>query len=350
MIYVIDSSSPDAPFRNEWSTVFPDMIKDAGYPVEVVSSDDVFIYRHIFDGVFQYKMHQFTKIHDLIVSNKITNGDVLIFTDAWNLMAPTVKYLCDIHDVKITLIGIWTNGVFDPDSLVRYQTVLSEKKWLASYERGLMYTYDYNCFFDADSLNKFLQKYVRKADASSIITGYPLSTVRNSIDFVIEEKKDAIMLCEVITEKDQNEILQAFKNYFVDYEFIFPTLHKFNRRQYIDGLKRSKILFSATHFENNPYYVYEGMLYGCVPIVPDRSVFAKLLPEKYRYPSYITSPPFMNFIRGREILHGILQNVLFYYDDWTADLEKDALELERNYLSTDRFLELIDMVYKKTIT
>lgn len=89
-VYLVDLGSIPSRYTCEWKIYFPQLLKENGHDVTVISGPDnippaatpgAFLN---FGGTNVYKSNQIEQISRLFCSGTIKPGDHFIFTDSWN--------------------------------------------------------------------------------------------------------------------------------------------------------------------------------------------------------------------------------------------------------------------------
>lgn len=352
LIHLLDYINTDVRHMDQWRSIVPQALTDAGHEVNMMYGVDPSRVRsdHNLLGEIYYKSTQFNELYNDMVSGRISQGDILIFADAWNPMAMAVKYISLVSGINVTMIGCWRDGIYDMNSKIRTGLLRKPKRWAKSFERGLFDAYDFNCFISDIQLERFMRRYGLQDRESVRVTGLPfglLPSVRERYTRV--EKKDIIVLPHDAADPDQREIFLALQRHMTDITFI--DCHDLNMTsdEYYSVLNRAKAVIAINLSESDPTNMYEGMLFGCVPIVPDKLIYSEIFPRKYWYPTHYTQPPFMNFVRGREFMHERIRNVFDNYDR-LAPSRDEICQIGELYFKNDGMINLIQEVKDDNVT
>lgn len=347
MIHIVDYINTDARHMDHWQTVVPYALTDAGYEVNIIGGTNPSLARSEWNlsGEIYYKTTQFENLYKELVSHGINRGDIIIAGDAWNPTMIGFKYLQMVNDLQVTTIGFWRDGIYDVNSKIRTGLLKKPKRWAKTFERALFDSYDYNCFISARQKSRFLGRYNVKDSPRIIPTGLPygkLTEIRSQYTPV--PKENIIILPHDAADRGQRDIFMALRNYLKGYHFIDCHELQLTSSEYYSLLNRAKAVMAINLSETDPTNIYEGMLFGCVPIVPDRVIYDEMIPDEYKYPSYYTQPPFLNFVRGREFMHDRVETVFKNYDDLSVNLATHAKQLGDRYFENDKLLSLIKTI------
>ena len=351
MVHVVDYCNTDVRHMDHWSTVVPDALRDAGHDVNVIYGTNPARATSDWNllGEIQYKTTQFEGIYEEIVTGGVSPGDIFIFGDAWNPTTISLQYIKYVNSLDIKMIGFWRDGTFDPNSKVNRGMLGKPKRWAKTFERSLFTTYDYNCFISDRQRERFVKRYNLKPDyAEVLVTGLPYENMRAvRASYPDVEKEDIIVLPHDAVDQDQRDIFKALRNHLKDFTFVDCTEMDLTSDEYYSILNRAKGMLAINMSETDPTNIYEGLLFGCVPIIPDALIYNEMFSDQYKYPTYYTQPPFLNFVRGREFMHDRVAQVVHNYDEASKDLERHAIEIGDKYFKNEGLLTLIDKIKKE---
>jgi hypothetical protein len=352
MIHIIDYINTDARHMDHWRTVVPQALIDAGHEVNVISGTDEHLAASEWNllGEMFYKTTQFATLHDEIVTGGISRGDILIIGDAWNPTIISLKYIQLIMNLDVVVIGMWRDGLFDLNSKIRTGLLRKPKHWARSFERALYKAYDYNCFITDSQHKRFMNRYRYNETSESLVTGLPYQKlIELRSQYSVVDKENIIVLPHDSADSDQRKIFGALKNYLTDFTFIDCYELQLSSSEYYSILNRAKAVMAINLSETDPTNIYEAMLFGCVPIIPDALIYSDIFPEQYWYPTHYTQPPFMNFVRGREYMHRHIKDVMENYDQLKP--EKSVVDAIGNtYFNNDGLLQLVNKIKKDYAT
>jgi hypothetical protein len=323
MIHIIDYVNTDVKHMDHWQTVVPHALEREGYEVNVIGGTDLALARTDWNllGEMYYKTSQFQNLYEEIITNNVSDGDIFIVGDAWNPTSIAFKYIQLVMGLDVTVIGMWRDGIYDKYSKVRTGLLAKPKRWAKTFERSLYDSYDFNCFISEEHRKRFLTRYHLKYTDRGIVTGLPyggLVDIASGYNDV--EKEDIIVLPHDAVDTGQRDIFKALRNYLSEYTFIDCHELRLNSSEYYSILNRAKAVMAINLSESDPTNMYEAMLFGCIPIVPDALIYADLLPERFWYPSHYTQPPFLNFVRGRDFMHERVRDVIDNYESYAEEL------------------------------
>lgn len=321
-----------------WKECFKD-IDFQNYDVNIIDGTNTYHDSFLFSDT-HYKATQLKLIMDLIIKNGVKRGDVFIFVNAWNFIAAPLSYFKDEFGMDFKMIGFWGNALFNQDSPMWQRFKKRYKNWGREFEKALFDAYDLNCFLCQEHFTLFKRKYGRlKSDYA--ITGFPFEYLTRKIQIL--PKEDIIVFpYEINYNEIQANIFRGLRSDLPEFQFIFARENHNSRVHYLELLSKSKILFSAQKFEYDPVILWEGMLYGVFPIVPDRKMYHYFFPKNYQYPPELTFPKnnkFLYVLRNRMQLQDFIKETFDSYNDRKDQILIDAREMGEKYYSNKPFLE-----------
>ena len=295
-----------------------------------------------------FKSVQLKRVLDLFNEGRIVNGDIFVFGNAWNYIAVPLSYFRDEYGVDIKLVGFWGNSMFNPHSPM-HQRFLRKNRSTAKYlERSLYECYDLNCFLDGVQFDKFEQFFGEKLIKQSkfVISGYPFGYLKTQIKQ--REKSDTIIMPYYLPTVDDHFYYEGLSQSqpMRKYKFVHAYKTHNHRERYLDILAESKLLFCFQRFEYNPVLIWEGMLAGAVPMVPDIGIFAQMLPEHYHYPESLAvisnRNPLLNVVRRRIQMEMHIHDVMGDYEKQRKQLIKDAEALGNKCYNNKKILNIFN--------
>ena len=326
------------------------MLRINGYDVNVIEgfNPSITTSENVLGAEMYIQTSQFIRAYEELVVKNIKDGDIIIVANAWNTTTIAMKYILYTMEIDVCMIGCWKDGTYDMNSRIRKGLLYKGKQWAKTFERSLYNAYDHNCFMYESQKEKFMKRYnLKRGSGTCHVIGLPYGHIRSLREkYEPVEKQDIIVLPHDVADEDQRDIWKGLKTEFPDYTFIDCADYKYDLHEYYNILNRAKAMMAINLSESDPTNIYEGMLFGCVPIIPDSLVYGEVFPEKYQYESYYTQPPFLNFVRGREHIHKHIVDTMENYETKSVNLDVEAQELEKVIFRDEPLIELIDNIQK----
>jgi glycosyltransferase involved in cell wall biosynthesis len=246
-----------------------------------------------------YKSTQFAKLAKMI-NDGLDNAYVL-YTDAWNPTVIQLRYMIDLLGLDIKIGGLWHAGSYDKhDFLGR---AAGDKAWANHSELAMFHSFDHNFFATSFHENIFAQKYsISWSPGTMILTGWPMEYLRDTIPEATDwkDKENIILFPHRIAPEKQIEVFRELEKIMPDYQFIACQEKKLTKTEYHDLLRRSKFVFSASLQETLGISWVEGLIAGCIPILPNRLSYQEMWTDLY--PSSASLEIIAEFIRSRDNL------------------------------------------------
>lgn len=321
-LWLFDIEPHEQRYTSEWQVYLPAQIAAAmnnyahdDWQLEVISgeSDD-----HVLpDGAFLnfaatniYKSSQVAEFARLIQEGYVGEGDRVFFADAWHPGVISVRYMSDLLNLGLSIRVIWHAGSYDPWDTLGQK--IKNKAWSYSFERAVYSAAGKSYFATEYHKRKFLKK-IRPADQSkAMVVGWPMEYLDETLsDLAGFGPKDTILFPHRIAPEKQPEILKLLEPLLPEYRVCFAQKQRLTKAQYHEELARSIAVFSASRQETLGIGVFEGLLAGAVPIVPDRLAYSEIYQHRC-YPSEWTlsledaeqhAEPLVSFIRKSIATH-----------------------------------------------
>lgn len=315
-LFIVDIEAVDTRYTKEWKYNIPALANEYlakqglqdKFEVVVIDGKDelpdtltpgAFLN---FGGTNIYKSTQLQSIANMFCNADVQSGDIFLYTDAWNPTVFQVKYMADLLNIKVKLVGMWHAGSYDPnDFLGRVTNKIKPSEvdyhWCRMVEKALFTTYDHNLFatnYHIDLMyanlltDKYFKKLIDKNPYKVIRVGWPMEYLKSYDKQHMVTKRNLIVFPHRIAPEKQLDIFKSLEKMLPQYEFIVCQESKLTKQQYHHILAASKIVFSANLQETLGISCYEGMIHGSFPLVPDRLSYVEMYPDKYRYPSVWT--------------------------------------------------------------
>lgn len=288
-----------------------------------------------------FKTQQLKNLMDLFSKNSINNGDIFIFTNAWNFVAVPLSYFRYEFELDIKVIGFWGNSLFNQYSPMWKRFKKKHKKWGRDFELALYRAYDLNCYFSEEHLDLFRKKYPNHDLERNkyAVTGYPFGYLAKNIPN--KEKIDQVIFPYPVKQEYQSQVIKGLGSE-IKYNFVFPRETHNNRWEYLQLLRESKAMFCPNHRENDPVLLYEGMVNGLIPFVPDKEFYHHIVPSYYYYPNILSTRRvrnrFLFAMRNRIELEGFVLDKLDNYNEWKCKVQEDAKVIGEKYYNNDKFI------------
>ena len=367
-IYLVDLEAVDTRYTAQWKTHVPQLLRDAGYTVEVISGPEdipsattpgAFLN---FGGTNIYKAKQVETIGRLFCDGKVAPGDHFIFTDAWHPGIINLKYMSSLLNIPVTIHALWHAGSYDPQDFLG--RLIGAAPWVRCAEKSFYQAIDHNYFATnfhiemfvrnllndglnenpwleediADSINGANQKITR--------TGWPMEYMASTLaPYKNMAKRDLILFPHRIAPEKQVEIFRDLADQLPQYEFVVCQDRQLTKTEYHTLLGQAKIVFSANLQETLGISCYEGALVDAIPMVPDRLSYTEMYEDGFKYPSHWTES-YLSYIKYRQELCHHIVVTMTHYEKRVDQVSQQAQQLTKRFFNANGLLNKLSE-YKK---
>lgn len=293
-LFIIPIEPLDNRYTKQWFTWIPNQLREM-YPNYVIKNIEgkAFGYDAPTAGAFfdfaytcKYKASQVETIADMFGLGIVNDGDIFFFADAWNPAINFVKYMAELKQINIKMAGIWHAGHYDPTDLLG--TTIKNDNWAYNLEESLFHALDLNFFGTQHHLNVFRKDHSRSVDNypdKVFVVGYPL-------DYIAKLKNDTpkeriVVFPHRLSPDKQpdvfDQLAEAVRKEDPTIVFVKTQDHNLSKEEYYNLLKRCSIVFSASKHENLGIGIFEAMMAGCIPLVPDRLSYHEMYSGHWKY-------------------------------------------------------------------
>lgn len=355
MIYIVPIEPIDQRYTKQWYENIPIILKNKGLDSITIDGDgDI---GTTTQGAFldfgitnHYKASQVQKIAKMFNSGQINSGDKFLVTDAWNFAITAIRYMSDLLGISVEIHGIWHAGAYDPSDILGMKM---NKPWPWDQERAWFHACDYNYFATEFHRHMFLknldipERYFHKA----VRCGQPHELLVEEImeypDVSKEHESEGLLIQNMVwphrlNADKQPEIIRDLqeKNKIQNFglDIIVTQDHNYSKKEYYDILNKSSIVFSCALHENLGISVMEAVLFGCIPVVPDRCSYKEMYLPTFKYSSYWTET-FEKYTSNMKRLSDYMLDRKSDPLKFSDDLEEQQHILIEKYMNADPMYE-----------
>lgn len=287
MIYIIAIEPIDTRYTGHWFDFVPKQIAEAtgkdvtqiaGAPIKTTPTEGAFL---DFAATNMWKNDQAVQIAYLFSEGKVKDGDYFLYMDAWNPTAIQTKYMADLFGVKIKMGGIWHAGSYDENDFLGRK--IQNKSWSFATERALYCVYDNN-FFATDYHKRLFERVINVCGRSNRV-GFPMEYYIDHvhIPYNKKEKEDLIVFPHRISPEKKPELFKELAKKLPEYRFVICQEQKLTKEEYHAILCKAKIVFSSNLQETLGIGIFEGMMAGALPLVPDRLSYSEMYINQFTF-------------------------------------------------------------------
>lgn len=212
----------------------------------------------------------------------VKDNDKILFIEGWNVSIPLYKLYFDSWGMNVKMFGLFPSAIHVPGEYFR------EFPWAYPFERVL-----YKCLTKVFVATPYIQKLTTSDNV--VLTGLPLP---DDIDIIgTEERKNIVIFSHRWSSDKHPEVFERLADKFhdraefwlltpreevVDNEHIKVIVNK-TRQEYLDNLRKGKIIFSSAELETFGYSIVEGVMSGCLPLLINKTCYPDLYSEEFLY-------------------------------------------------------------------
>jgi hypothetical protein len=345
-VYILKKRHGDNKLFGHWDDVSEKLFLPLGFTkVEFFDGFPAPIEQGLVSEIW-YQSNLYKKLAMHLCSSPFKDGDLVIFENNISPSAYILFLLKEYKNVKVKFLSFWMDGVYDPDSIYRRSLFRKRRDWAFTFEKGLYACFDGNCFFTQKQLDRHNWTYIRRKSirVKSFLTGLPFSLLGPEHPVDISEKENIVLIPYADEDKFAKKIYMGMQDGFPNYKFI--QCGDMDRSEYKKLLRKAKFQFSAAFIETDPTLLFEGMLYGVVPILPDRCVFSQIFPDYYLYDSALTKTyKFYQVLEKIDIFNDMMSKKLSIYNQNTLEKTlEDSETIKKEYYNDNKFLTTTGIV------
>lgn len=339
-VIIVDNHGLHQRFNSQWSFHASKEIESWGFDVSVVTTRKGKLYSKGFLNSFWGEGKVNEGIAQLINNNKIPDDTIFIFTDAHSYAAYLLHEYRTLNNLNYTLIGFWTDSIFFLEGNIRARYRGREFFFVRKMEESLARCYDINLV----STEHFREEISKKSllYINSKVCALPFSKLLDVPNNYSEfEKEDIILLLSSADEEHDVRTFKSLKS-LVPESYALVVCHEgdLTEIEYHRLLARSKMAVSVSKSNSNPYHIFEALLFGVYPLIPDIPAFKDIFNEQFLYDHRILRPPHINFIRGADKIIEISENVV-EQEHIDPIVISEAQRIHEKYYNSNQFKEII---------
>lgn len=288
-----------------------------------------------------YKGSQVANISHQFSEGRVKAGDKFLVTDFWHFGITAIRYMSELLDIPIEIHCIAHAGAYDPTDILGLKM---SKEWPMHQEKAWFHASDYFYFGTEFHRQLFLTnlKIQKKFHKKAIRTGQPYREVaqRCTVNFDYDKRDDVIIFTHRLNEDKQPEIFEDLVQYLPDeWGYVITQKNNYSKEEYYAVLAQSKMVFSCALHENLGIGMMEGVLNGCVPIVPSRACYDEIYQDIFKYPSAWTKD-WDSYIKNRNKLVKFIEKLMKNYQKIHDDaLVKQSETIINDFMYPEKMIE-----------
>jgi hypothetical protein len=351
-VFLVDLEAVETRYTGQWKTHVPNLLRKAGHDVTVISGPSdipsattpgAFLN---FGGTNVYKANQVEQMGRMFTEGRVYSGDHFLFTDAWHPGIINLRYMSELLGIPVKIHALWHAGSYDPQDFLG--RLIGDTPWVRHAEKSFYHAIDHNYFateFHIEMFVKTLLGYenssiVREFAPNKIIrAGWPMEYMIDTlVPYANRGKKDVILFPHRLAPEKQVEIFRDLSTALPEYEWIVCQEQQLSKEEYHQLLSKAKIVFSANLQETLGISMYEGIMVGAIPFVPDRLSYSEMFDEVWKYPSDWTMS-WNSYIENKPKIIAKINELMSNYNDYVSVMPDQIYNLAVNYFSSTNLLK-----------
>jgi hypothetical protein len=270
----------------------------------------------------------------LIKSKVITSDDVFVFTNAWTSNIPMIKSWCEFNDIYPKMYGFWHQDLVSAPGHMY--------PWRKAYNTAICKCLHGNFFLFKEHRDDFEAGIGRKLKSLQTCKfpleylGLELAKLRNSF-----KKSDMIVFPFYNWEEFHESIFYDWKRSFKGIQPVFCNeKDRLTREHLMNQIATAKVAWLPYDMPNLGQQIYECLLLGTIPLVPNLPGMEKLVPEEFMYP-YEWTKNVINYSAHAPDLISMIYEFNSNYESYYTLIESQVDYLTENYYDSEDFLKRI---------
>lgn len=359
-VYIVSLEPIDTRYTAQWKEHIPKSLKSyakqknkqinvvdiSGKQVENKTTPGAFL---DFAATNIWKSSQLEKIAELFRDRKVQAGDVFVYTDFWNPAVIQLKYMSELLQIPVKIIGIAHAGSYDPQDFLG--RLIGDAPWVRTFEESLYHTFDHLVFATEFHRKMFAetildyeldwQTYSPTDKKKLVRSGFPMEYFPKLLEpYSKLPKKDLILFPHRIAPEKQVNIFKDLAKQLPEYEWIICQEKQLSKHEYHTLLGQSKMIFSANLQETLGIGCIEAIFSNSMPAVPDRLSYQEMYSEFFKYPSEWTEN-WESYESNREQLVQKIKYMMNHYDTTGTIIEQQKKILLDKFINPEIMYEKV---------
>jgi len=337
-LWLFDIESHEQRYTSEWKQFLPAQIRRAmgkqkrkKWKLRVISGSKTS--GSTSPGAFMnfaetnlYKSQQVEKFVKQLMNGAVEEGDRLLFADAWHPGVIQCRYMSELHGVSFSIDVMWHAGSYDKHDLLGQKPLIG--RWALPFEKSVFRAATQNYFATEFHKDMFLRTVGVPKTKSAYVVGWPMEYLRNELlRHKSNTKSNVILFPHRLSKEKQPDLVKPLQKLLPNHQIVVAQSNKLSKAQYRKLVGEAVAVLSFSKQETLGIGIFEAMLCGAVPIVPDRLSYAELYPS-HCYPSNWSETDKQFRRHGADIAQHIEQAILAHnrkpqiLQDWTKSVSK----------------------------
>lgn len=293
-IHIVGLEQHEQRYTGEWAEHLPEQVRRALPDQNVKVVEGAAAKQETTPGAFLnfaatniFKSQQIAEIAALFERDEVKAGDSFLFTDAWHYGIIATRYMGDLLNIPVRIVGLFHAGQYDPyDFLGR----IPDRTWAHHFEQAIFTACDVNVFATQFHIDLFKADHGNVDQGRILRAGWPMEYLPDTLArYAGSAKRKLVLFPHRIAPEKQVDIFRDLALEFPHYEFRVCQEQKLTKQQYHELLGQSLMVFSASNQETLGIGLQEGLICGALPMAPNRLSYREMYPDECLYPSEWTT-------------------------------------------------------------
>jgi hypothetical protein len=268
--------------------------------------------------------------------------DKFIFPNAWTSMTSYIKHWSENYNTPVEMIGLWSRGCYLTEDS-EYKPIV-DCNWRKVHERASFRCLDKSFFISEFHKEQF------KIHVSKHVHPERLNVIQFPLDYLNLEMsgytsnyyKQDMLIFPWQTYTDLHEqIMYDFIRVYNDIQIIFAQEKEpMERGQLLTQISKAKVALLPYNSPVIGNEIYECLLLGTIPLVPDIEGLRDLVPDEFRYPLEWTKSIF-NYSKFAPCLTNKIKELVYHYDDYIPLIESHRQYLYEKFYDSEKIIDQI---------
>ena len=270
----------------------------------------------------------------LIKSKVISSDDVFVFTNAWTSNIPMIKSWCEYYNITPEMYGFWHQDIVSAPSHTypwRKAFNLSICKCL----HGNFFICDEHAEAFKTSINKDL-KSIQVCKFPMEYLGLEVGKLKNNFN-----KSDVLVFPFYNWSESQESIFYDWKRSLKGVQPVFCNeKERLTRSHLLNQIATAKVAWLPYDMPNLGQQIYECLLLGTIPMVPNIHGFEKFVPKEFMYPVSWTKNV-INYSANAPDMISMIYEFTNNYDSYKTLIDERVDYLTEHFYDSEDFLQKI---------
>lgn len=238
----------------------------------------------VFDACYTniYKLTQLTKLIEYIRNGEVKDDDIIFDFDIWHAGIEAVAYVKALKKLKTKMYGILHAGTYDKSDF----TFKAGMRYFGlDYERCLLNIFD-KVFVGSEYHKNIVCENLGVSAMKIIVTGMPINLFELS-KYKSESRQNIVVWTSRIATEKRYDMYVRIKNVVSSkmkgVQFVATHEEQYTKEEYYRLLGKAKVVLSTAEHEMFGIGVVEGMVLGCIPVVPNGLSYVDYVSDSQRY-------------------------------------------------------------------